>query len=63
MRYIVARRVVAFDVCSATLGYHVLCRRKHADVFEADRLRQRGSALSGSHTRMCGEDAGLLPLA
>lgn len=63
MRYIVTHRVTAFDVCSATLGYHVLCRRKHADLFEADWPRQRGSALSGGHARMCGEDAGLLLLA
>lgn len=52
MRYIVADSDTAFDVCSATLVYHVLCRHKHADLFEAGRPGQRGGTLSGSHTRM-----------
>lgn len=62
MRYIMADSVTAFDVCSATLVYHVLCRHKHADLFEASRPRQRGGILSGSHTRMWSE-CGVAPVA
>lgn len=54
MRYIAADSVAAFDVRSATLADHVLCRRKHADLFEAARSRQRGNILWGSGTRMAG---------
>lgn len=51
MCYITAHRYSVFDVCYATLGYHVLCRyTKHADLFEPELLGEtkRGSALSNS---------------
>lgn len=39
MCYITAHRYSVFDVCYATLGYHVLCRyTKHADLFEPELL-------------------------
>lgn len=35
----------AFDVCYATLGYHVLCRyTKHADLIEPDLLGGGGGS-------------------
>lgn len=53
-RYIVTDSAAAFDVCSATLVYHVLCRHKHADVFEAQAVRE---AMCRAAAPGCGEDA------
>lgn len=52
VHYIVADSGAPFDVRYATLAYHVLCRHKHADLFEAGRPRQPGSTSSCSHTKM-----------
>lgn len=51
MCYVTAHYYSAFDVCYATLSYHVLCRyTKHADLIEPDLLEVgRGDALSNSH--------------